>query len=226
MKSSKDSSVIDKTKRSIGDKQKPIIKPGRLIDDPIQLENKISIIGLSENEIEIKIKLEASPDSWNNLFALGFGDPETLGKLLFINFIQPVKEFINRITTRELRRAFMRDSRKYSAAVYVPALYWVKYPAETWPDFFKDLIHKFDHSKITNPKTHILVASRITHQAWEKKFTRRRKKLKLDAKEDRLDFKETFLDGNPYIRPAKDYFDKKNHDLTVKNILKYLKLFP
>ncbi|MFO8165336.1 MAG: hypothetical protein R6T98_12515, partial [Desulfatiglandales bacterium] len=96
MKRKRNSSVNERAEGSNEDERNPIIKQGRLRSDPIQVENKISIIGLSENEIEIKIKLEASPDSWNNLFALGFGDPETLGKLIFINFIQPVKEFINR----------------------------------------------------------------------------------------------------------------------------------
>lgn len=202
------------------------IHRGRLISDPIKVEGEIKIPRLNPTE-EIELKIEASPDNWEKLYSLGISDPEGLVQGIFLNFIEPGFQCVNREKLRDSKSAFTRDSRQYAAAVYVPALYWVKYPAETWPDFFKDLIDKFDdYSKITNPKTHILVASRITHKAWERKFEQQRKKLKLKAKKERLDFKEAYLDGNPYIRLAKDYFDRNNHTLTVKNILKYLKQLP
>jgi len=206
--------------------EKDSIKLGKLKADPIKIKGKIPDINglLDKDEIELEIK--ASPDDWEKLYILGISDPQKLGQTIFLNFAEPVWEYINRDKARAMESAFMRDSRQYVAAVYVVALHWRNHPPEKWPNFFRETLCKFDKSEITNPKTGQLTASKIAHQCWEELFEERREKLKLDAKEDRLDFKETYLDKNSYINPARDYFQKYNHTPTIETILNFLKQLP
>ena len=207
------------------EKYKGSIHPGRHKSDPIRVEGVIP--GISElNEDDIKLEIKASPDDWEELYILGSSDPRRLGQAIFLNFAEPLREYSNRDKVSDLKSAFMRDSRQYVAAVYVPALYYSRVPSDEWPDFFRDIVDKFDDSKIANPKTGLPVASRIAHQCWKRQFEKRRRKLGLDDKETREDFKETYLDKNPYIGPAKDYFQKNDHTPTIKTILGFLKGLP
>ncbi len=200
-------------------------KLGRYIADPITVNGKIlDYNGLDEEEIEFKVS--ATRDNWEKLYGLGISDPEKLGRGIFLNFAEPLIENLNRDKDRDLRSAFMRNSRQYTAAVYVPALYWLKLPSDKWPIFFKDLLKQFDDSKIINPKKGLPVASRIAHQCWKKQFEEQRKKLGFDDKQTREDFQETYLDKNRYIEPAKNYFEKNDYKPTIENLFDFLKGIP
>ena len=253
----------------------PLIRTGRTKKDPTKAIGEIPGDPESHQDT-IKLTMVASPADWDNLYILGVTDPERLGRAIFLNFAEPVKDIPRKSGAREPVSAFMREARQYVAAVYVVASHYAKAPYEVWPEDFKRFVEslnldsikymrrsvegqhsgrfsrpaawadfgfevrpgwwghaslieiagyryelvslsyqeillsaKKDGCEIRNPRTGLLVASRIAHWAWKSKFDRKRKELKLDDKKDRLDFKETYLDGNQYLRHAKIIFTNR-----------------
>ena len=249
----------------------PLIRAGRTKKDPMKAIGEIPGDPESHQDT-IKLTMVASPADWDNLYLLGLADPERLGRAIFLNFAEPVKDVPKKSGAREPVSAFMREARQYVAAVYVVVSHYMRTPYEVWPRDLKRFVESLnldsikyirrpveerhtggfsqpaawtdfgfevrpdwwghanlieiagyhyelvglsyreilisaekDGREIRNRRTGLLAASRIAHWAWKSKFDRKRRELKLDDKEHRLDFKETYLDGNQYLQHVDIY---------------------
>lgn len=189
-------------------------------------QNRVTLIEngpLDFQEVSVSLKITATLQDWETLYTHFLDDPKSLGTLISAFFLQPVFDEHLKDTYSPRPRGvhcvegvkgekegdFMAEARRYAAAAYVICQYWLK--KDEQPQFFRDLIGKDS-------------AIKATLELFEEKFKKRRCQLGLLPKTNPRKFKETYLKRktNPCLAPAKHFFEKTGHKLTIDELIDYL----
>jgi hypothetical protein len=163
----------------------------------------------------IKLKVSTSRRSWINLYNLSFEKEERLGKLIYLNFVEPAFSFIKpgprfRGINRG-REVFVLRMKERIPPIYYWIFWWLKEPPGNWPAGLKELVKE--------TKDYCMVGKRppnaadVTAYLCEKYYGKKRKENGLSGWIiDPDQFRRTFISNSEvakvYKNKPKEYFLK------------------
>jgi hypothetical protein len=194
---------------------------------------------------KIRFSMEALPEDWEALYYRFCDNPELLGSLIFINFIEPVYEkkilpsyqsrprgshaIVPQGAAYDAEGSYMWRAKAYAAAAHAVLSYWLDKPEEKWPKPLKkqvrateESLDKAERKEIRTLKGRYSI-SIVMHLA-ERKFGQQRKKLGLFVKNTWQDFRHTYLQrkSNPYMEAAEYFFKERDCELTISRLYRMI----